>query len=195
MSDTPTIQAILNKASKDKFTMILTLPPIMQKLNSRNQKDRTGDTVNLDALQFSVYGSVVPASYVPHAEVRFGGQSMKVTTYSRPDYPNLNVGFAIDNGFRNYYVLWKWLAILNDPSLSIYNKKNYSSMLKMPNYHEYMTTLTVLAKNEYDKDIAKFTYGHAFITRLEGIEYNHQNPDQIESKFEFGFGQFDMQLL
>ena len=193
--DTPTVQSILNKASSDKFTMIMSLPPIMLGLNSRNQKDRTGNTVNLDALQFSVYGSVVPASYVTHVEVRYGGQTAKVTSYARPSYPNLNVGFAVDNGFRNYFCLFKWLSILNDDKLSFYNAKDYKSFQKIPNYHDYMTDITVIGKDEYDKDVVKFKYNHAFITRLDGFEYNNQNPEQIESKFEFAFGQFDMELI
>jgi len=196
MADTPTVQAILNKASKDKFTMVLGLPPILQKINTTNQKDRSGDTVNLNALQFSVYGAVVPASFVPHTEARFGGQTLKVTTYSRPSYPNLKVNFAIDNGFRNYFVLYKWLHVLNDVRKSIYNGDNLDTFMKMvKNYHEYMVDLTIYAKDEYDKNIAKFTYTKAFITRLEGIDYNHQDADQIESSFEFAFSQFEMELL
>jgi hypothetical protein len=195
MSDTPNIQAVLNKVSSDKFRMILNLPPILLGQNTSNQKDRSGDTVNLNALQFSVYGTVVPASYVPHVEARFGGQTVKVTSYSRPSYPNINVGFTIDNGFRNYFVLWKWLQLLNDEKKSIFNANDYESFLKLPNYHQYMADLSVIARDEYNKDVAKFTYTSCFITRLEGIEYNNQNPEQIESKFEFAFSQLHMELL
>jgi len=194
-TNTPNIQAVLNKASLDKFVMILNLPPILQNLNTSNQKSRSEDTVNLDSLQFSVYGTVVPASYVPHVETRFGGQTVKVTSYARPTYPNINVGFAVDNGFRNYFVMWKWLQLLNHELKSTYNANNYEALLKLKNRHLYMTDLSVFAKDEYNKNIAKFVYTNCFITRLEGIEYNNQNPEQIESKFEFAFGQLDMKLL
>lgn len=192
---TPTIQSIVNKASSDKFLMVLGLPPILQGLNTSNQKDRTGNTVNLNALEFAVHGSVVPASYVPQVDIRFGGQTTKVTSYSRPSYPNINVGFVIDNGFRNYFVMWKWLQLLNDEKKSIYNANNYETLIGMKNKHLYMTDLTLFARDEYNKNIAKFTYSNCFITRLEGIEYSNQNPEQIESKFEFAFGQLYMELL
>ncbi len=197
MADTtiPTVQAILNKASADKFRMILNLPPILQSLNTSNQKDRSGNTVNLNALQFSVYGTVVPASYVPHVELRFGGQTAKATSYARPSYPNINVGFAVDNGFRNYFVMWKWLQLLNDEKKSIYNANDYDTLVKIPHFQQYKTDLSVIAKDEYNKDVARFDYSNCFITRLEGIEYNNQNPEQIESKFEFAFGQLTMELL
>lgn len=192
---TPTVQAILNKASLDKFRMVLNLPPILQNLNTSNQKDRTGKKVNLDALQFAVHGSVVPASYVPHVEVRHGGQTVKVTSYSRPSYANISVGFVVDNGFRNYFVMWKWLQLLNNEKKSIYNADRLASFIKLHNRHQYMAELSIFAKDEYERDIAKFTYTNCFITRLEGIEYSHQNPEQIESKFEFAFSQLEMELL
>lgn len=197
MSDStlPTAQAILNKASTNKFRMVLNVPPILQNINTHNPSDRTGNTIDLNTLQFSVYGTVVPASYVPHEEVRFGGQTAKVTSYSRPSYPNININFVIDNKFKNYFVMWKWLQLLNDEKKSYYNVKEYTVLSKIPEFAQYMTDLTVFGKDEYDKDVVKFTYTNSFITRLEGIEYSNQNPDQIESKFEFAFGQFYMDLL
>lgn len=197
MSDTntPPIQVPLNKASFNKFVMVLTLPPILMGLNTSSTKDRSGKTINLNALQFAVHGTVVPPSTVPHVDVRYGGQTAKVTSHSRPAYPNINVGFVIDNRFINYWVIWKWLSVLNDEKLSMYNKENYEGIKAMPNYHQYMTDITVLAKDEYDVSVAEFRYNKAFVTRLEGIDYSYQNPTQIESKFEFAFGQFEMNLL
>lgn len=189
-------QSILNKSSKDKFVLYLGLPPILEKLNSTNQKDRTGDTVNLNALQFSVYGTLIPASFVQHHEARFHGQTLKVTSMSRPSLPNITVKFVVDNGFRNYYLLWKWLSVMNHEKFSTYNQENYETLIKsIPNAHEYMTDLVVYGKDEYEKNIVKFTYRKAFITRLENFTYDNQDTEKIESSFEFAFSQFEMELV
>jgi len=110
----PTQQSVLNRTGKDKFLLVLNLPPVLRKQSLAN------DLINLEPLQISIYGSVVPSIQVPSTEVRFGGQSYNVTSYSRPNYPPLIVNFVIDNKFRNYWLLWKWLSILNDPRSSTY---------------------------------------------------------------------------
>ena len=105
----PTQQSVLNVPSKDKFLLVLNLPSILK------QQAQTNSTISLEPLEIKVYGSVVPTIQVPSNEVRFGGQSHHVSSYSRPAYDPLNVNFVIDNGFKNYWLLWKWLALLNDP--------------------------------------------------------------------------------
>ena len=187
-------QPVLNKSSKDKFNLILTLPRIMQGINTTNHTDRSGDTVVLNSLQFSVFGTIVPSQSVPHKDVRFGGQAIKITGHSRNSQQNVNVGFVIDNRYKNYWVLWKWLQILNHELYSKFDKDDLYDPYKNKNWHSYMTDLEIQSMDEYNKVVAKFKYTNAFIVALDSIEYDHQNPDQILSKFEFGFGQMDMQL-
>jgi hypothetical protein len=73
----PTQQSILNRASKDKFLLVLNLPTILKK------RALTDNTIKLDPLEISVHGTIVPAITVPPVEVRFGGQSHHVSGYSR----------------------------------------------------------------------------------------------------------------
>jgi len=105
-------QSILNKARKDKFLLILDIPKVLKKINSNT---RSNKLVSLDKLQFSVYGTVVPKVSIPNIGLNEYGQVYNVTSQSRPSYPPINVNFNVDNNFDNYWVLWKWLAILNDP--------------------------------------------------------------------------------
>jgi hypothetical protein len=116
LCETPqaTQQSVLNRPGKDKFILVLNLPKILY-------KQSVNDTlIDIKPLEMSIYGSIVPTIQVPPVEVRYGGQSYNVTSYSRPNYPPLNVSFVIDNKFKNYWLLWKWLSILNDPKQSGY---------------------------------------------------------------------------
>lgn len=108
-------QSILNKARKDKFLLILDIPKVLKDLNSNT---RSNNLVNLDKLQFSVHGSVVPKVSVPNQSLNTYGQAYNITSMTRPPYNPINVNFNVDNNFDNYWVLWKWLAILNDPQKS-----------------------------------------------------------------------------
>ena len=112
--ENPQIQSPLNRASKDKFYLILNLPYIL-----RNSSDPL--LKKPDPLQISVFGTIVPPINVPAVEVRFGGQSTNVSSHSRPNYGPLSLSFVVGNDYTNYFILWKWLAAMNDPKTSLYN--------------------------------------------------------------------------
>jgi hypothetical protein len=114
MSDIP-LQSIFNKARKDKFILVLTLPKVLQKIDSDILSERAQSLIKLDSLQFSIWGSPVPEVTVPDVEQRIWGQAYKVTSQSRPNYNPISVNFTVDHRFSNYWVLWKWLYTLNHP--------------------------------------------------------------------------------
>lgn len=187
----PEFQSPLNRASKDKFILLVELPYILRK-NSSND-----ELLNIKTLQISIYGSVVPAVTVPPVSVPFGGQITNVSSYSRPNYAPLNINFIVDNDFKNYYVLWKWLNILNEAQTSLYDgtstkEKTYLDINSTGFEHEYQTTFTLYALNEYNEPIIEFKYLNAFITSLGAIEYSYRDGTLIESTAQFQFNQLLM---
>lgn len=218
-------QSILNKLRKDKFILVLDLPPALKPFYERGI--RTNDSVNLNKLQFSVYGTMVPEISIPPINNQTRGQPYQVTSQQRPEYQPISVKFTIDNGFENYWVLWKWLEIMNDPKESVMpeefadytktenatanpasdivnqtlNRQGPSSNikykhLKMKNFFtDYQTTIVAYVLREYNEKIAKITYTNAFITNLGGIEYNHRDVAEIETSFTFAFNQLHIDLL
>jgi hypothetical protein len=190
----PTQQSVLNRSGKDKFILVFNLPYILRKQSTENP------LIDITPLQISVYGAVVPTIQVPPVEVRFGGQSYNVPSYTRPNYPPLNVNFIIDNNFKNYWLLWKWLAILNDPRNSNYsgtpdNTETKVNHVERGNLTEYQTNISILGLNEYNQKTIEFIYYNAFITSLGSINYNYRDSEILESVVEFQFSQFDVKLL
>lgn len=190
-------QPHLNKLRRDKFTLILTLPQILREIDT--DRIREDSYLNLDSLQFSLYNVNIPRSIVPEYQLHYGQQNYNVTSYDRPAYPPVVVNFEVDNEFKNYWVLWKWLQLLNDPLNATFAGKNI-----FPNgppdefldiYYNYVTTIYVLAKDEYNKDKAKFIFKYAFITELGELDYSYRDPDQLGCQFTFVFNQMDMELL
>lgn len=184
----PQFQSPLNRASKDKFYMVLTPPYILKKL----YKDDSN--ITLDPLQISIFGTIVPTISVPSVEVRYYGQSTNVSSYSRPNYPPLNVSFVVDNDYRNYYVLWKWLAILNDPALSIYAGSDKHT-LDMGDSFEYQTDVSVFALDEYNEPSIEFKYTKCFITSLGQLDYSYREGELIQTSAEFQFNQLFIDIL
>ena len=187
----PEFQSPLNRPSKDKFILVLNLPHALRKMAA------TDSCLDIDSLQMSVFGTIVPTISVPAIETRHSGQSVNFSSHSRPNYPPLTVNFVVDNEYKNYYVIWKWLALLNDPRLSEYtgtSSKNHTSknQLAMGMVNEYQTNLSILALNEFNVPVTEFIYYNAFVTNLGGITYNYREGEMIESTVEFQYSQLDL---
>lgn len=181
----PIIQSPLNRASKDKFVLVLNLPPVLRQLVNNDP------LLNIDTVQMSVFGTVVPNINVAEIDVRYGGQNLHLSTYARPPYPPLNVSFVVDNDYQNYYILWKWLEIANDPRLSLYKGSDVQD-LNSGNSFEYQADVSLLALNEYNEIVMEFVYYKAFITTLGSINYSYRDGEIVECSAEFHYSQLDI---
>jgi len=194
MSDTVQ-QSILNKNRKDKFLLVLNLPPILKTVNKTYQNSRASNSLNLDSLQYSIYGTVVPETVVAEVDIPYSAQTAKFTSYTRSAYKPITVNFTVDNGFNNWWVLWYWLNVINDSSQSTYNYDGLISPEKIADLNNYQTNITVYGLDEYNNKVIQWDYIKAFITNLGEITYNYRDGEQIESSFTFAFSQLNSQLL
>jgi hypothetical protein len=184
------VQSPLNRQRKDKFFMVFSLPAIMEE--QRSSVTRSNNKVIPNTLQFSIYGLSVPEIKVPQKEVPYAGQTLKVSSFTRPSFQPLSINFMVDNLFNNYWVIYKWLNLLNDAKDSL-----YKSPLEQDTgfLNKYSTTITVFGLDEFNKRIIQFNYYNAFPTGLGGIKYNDRDPGELESNFEYSFFQFEPILL
>lgn len=198
-------QSFLNKNRKDKFIMVLSLPKAFI---------RSFSDLNIRELQLSVYGTPVPKISIPSTEAGFFGHQLKVTTQSRLPYDPISVSFTVDNEFKNYWILWKWLDLINDSRDSGMNEyfSKYQEIKTKDNitqidssvivnkdqgmsiYHDYMTDMTIYGLDEYNNKRIKFIYKQAFITDLSELSYNYRVPDEMESTATFAFSQLHAEL-
>tara|TARA_R110002153_G_scaffold53177_2_gene148509 strand:- start:51343 stop:51915 length:573 start_codon:yes stop_codon:yes gene_type:complete len=185
-------QSQFNKSRLDKFLLVLNLPPVLKDLNKKDFKSRDNDVVIENSLQFSVYGAIVPKVAVPEETLGYAGQTFKKSTHTRPAYNNATVNFTIDNKFNNYWVIYKWLDMLNDEKLSQFNGKEYTKKITP---EDYQTDISLYAKDEYDKNVVKFTYTKAFPVSLGEINYNYRTAGEVETTFEYAFSQLLIELL
>jgi hypothetical protein len=191
----PTQQSVLNVLSKDRFLLVLNLPSILK------EQFKTDDRFSIEPLEIKVFGSVIPTITVPSTSIEYGGQSYNVSTHIRPNHTPLQVEFFVDNAFRNYYIMWQWLNLLNDYNKSIYDGTRFDTVgsqaatLANGLVTEYQTKMSVFALNEYNLKVAEFIYYNAFITELGGFTYNYQDPTYLQSIATFQFSQFEVKLL
>lgn len=189
-------QAILNKTRNDKFLMILDLPKYLKKRYDKVLQN----SYNADYIQFTTYGSPVPSINVPSIDVPFDGQTYKASSLSRPSYAPLNVKFFVDNGYKNYWILWTWLNLFNEAktSSSVVGmqdmRSNPNPKLDIP-MKDLVSTFNIYGLDEYNKRIINFKYTHAFPVSLSEINFSHQDSGEISCVVNFAFNQLHVELV
>lgn len=184
----------LNKQTIDRFLLVLDTPPAMRHLKTKNA--RTEKLVNVNSMQYTVYGSIIPSIDVEYSVERYQGQSFSISKHSKAPPQPITVNFTIDNNFNNYWFIYKWLDLISDDSHGLYDSKNIGrTVMGMPGI-PYQTNLTIYALDEYQKaKTIQFVYTNAFPVSLGGINWNYQQDGIVTCTFSFMYSQFKAELL
>lgn len=187
------MQSYLNKAKKDKFLLVFDLPPILKPLSS--QLIRSNDNLDRDSVQFSIFGSVVPAITVKANDVRFAGSGLYLTSYSKDSNSPVNVKFTVDSMYSNYWTVYQWLNLLHNQESGVYNGKGIRPVDQ--NFSDYQTDLTIYGLDEYGKKRIKFNYTKVFPSSVDELEYNQQGDqgEELISGFTFLYSQLHVSLV
>jgi len=185
-------QSILNKSRGDKFIMVLNLP---QALRSLKSSTRSNTKVDFDTLQFTIKGSPVPDIIVPAVFLPYGGQEIKLSSHSRKPYESVFIDFTVDNLYRNWWVIYQWLDLLNDEKYSYYNQNDFAKEEAWEAMKDYTANFTIYGLDEYNNKVIKFDYEGAFPLSVASPKYDDTTPNEITSKFEFAFSFFTATLV
>ena len=183
-------QSLLNKAKSDRFILVLNIPKELKDINAKDE--RSNYKITFDTLQFAIYGSIVPAEIIPQIELRYSGGTTYVSSHNKPSYDPITVNFAIDNEFKNYWVIHKWLQVLRDEKTGIYNGE---FEIKDRGLGRYSTDFKIIALNDFDKPIIEWTYKNAFPISLGEISYNHRDAKELDTNFQFVFSHIQTNLI
>jgi len=185
-------QSILNKSRVDKFLLVFDVPPILKTFSKTINSEEDGRSVKPDAVQFAVFGSMVPEITVPAVENRYAGNTLYISSHSKNSYPPVNVKFTIDNEYNNYWVIYQWLNLLHDQQEGRYNADNIRID---SNFNDYQTDMTIYGLDEYNNKRISFKYTKAFPTSINAIDYNYQESGEIVSGFTFVYSQMHVDKL
>lgn len=185
-------QAWLNRSRKDKFLLVFDIPPVLKRIQ-RNYT-RSDDTIIPDSVQFSVYGTMVPGVTVKGIATRYAGDTLYVSSHSKDPYPPVNVKFAVDSGYNNYWTIYQWLNLLHDQKTGQYNE---IGIAVDGNFSDYQTDITMYGLDEYNNKVIQFTYTKCFPTSLDPLEFSQQEVGEMElqSGFTFLFSQMHIKML
>lgn len=187
----PNLQSVFNKQRIDKFRLVLTMPEILRSLDDSDFTKSQQELINSNALQFSLFGCNIPSIEIPSKDVPHSGQTMRVTSQSRTPMEPVTCKFSVDNRFRNYWVLWKWLEKINNPRESWM----HDGLSKSGTYWNYQTLISLYPLDEYNESMCEFLFYNSFITRLGGFNFDYQLQEEAGCEFTFTYGQMDIKIL
>jgi hypothetical protein len=188
------ISSPLNKQTVDRFLLVLDIPPGLRHLKTNNV--RTNNLINLNSMQFTVFGSVVPNIEVNYSVERFHGQSFAISKHSKTPPSPITIRFQIDNNFNNYWFIYKWLDYISDEREGLYDAKNQQRIMKDLPGIPYQTNLSIFALDEYQQaKTIRFDYTYAFPVSLAGFDWSYKEDNIITSSFSFMYSQFKAELL
>lgn len=177
-------QAPLNKSRADKFILALTYPDIINSINDKTKIDLS--KIKLDSLEISLREFEVPSIEISSITVPYGTQSIKVTSHKREPPSDVDFNFVIDNEYRNYYAIYKWLSILNDDVEGVSYAKNSS---------EYSSDLSLFGLNEYNEKKIEFIYKGAFPVAIDSIKWDYKEGSEIICNAKFSYSKILAYLM
>ena len=183
-------QSYLNKSRADKFKLVFSLPPALKGIDSKTS--RSTFNVNQNAMQFSVYGSVVPQVTVPAIEIGYAGSNLYNSSHAKAPYDPVTVDFTIDNEYNNYWVCYKWLDLMHDEKEGLFDASNIATDEA---FKQYQTNMTLYGLDEYNNERIKFTYTKAFPIAVGSIDYSYRDETEISSSLSFVYSQMHTELI
>ncbi len=184
----------LNIARKDKFILVIDLPICFNVIRQKEACAKDCKYIQENRLQMNVFGNVVPTINIPKLEKPFNGQVLTWSSHSRPAYESVTVNFTVDAGYNNYYVIYKWLDIMNDELESQFDAKNALGKNISGKQPNYTARMVLFALDEYNKKVARWDFIGAFPTSLGSITYSKRDPEELECSFTFDFSFLKMGL-
>lgn len=182
-------QSFLNKARVDKFRITVPMPPVLRNKDSKHI--RSPELINKDSINFSIYAINIPAVAVEPVDLKYAGQTPRISSLARSAFDPVNVKYVIDNQYSNYWLLYTWLNLLHDEGIGHMVKSNGASQP----LDQYVSNIKVSGIDEYNKNVIDYTFTSCVPTKIGGINYNYQETNEIESEFEFRFHQLQIKIV
>lgn len=182
----------LNVARKDKYILVIDLPQCFRNLKDTEESVKCTN-FKTQKLHINIFGNIVPEIEIPSLDLPGWGQSLKASSLGRPAYKPVLVNFTIDSKFENYYVIYKWLDLMNNDTEGYFDADK--ELNKVGHIPHYSTTFTLYGLDEWNEPRIRWNYFGAFPTTLGKLDLSKRQDEELECDFGFEFSFLKMELL
>lgn len=188
-------QSPLNKSKKDKFILSLTIPKALQVINDNSPTVTSNNKVKFDTLEMSVYGIVTPSVKIKSKTLNYGTQSIKISTHVTDPHDDIKLDFTVDNEYKNYWVIYKWLDFINDQKKGVFNGDKIVNIIEDQNLPNYSCDFSIYGLDEYENKKIRFDYIGGFPNSLSEIKWDYKDGGDILASVVFSFTKMIPQLI
>jgi len=151
----PSLSVELNKANPTNFELTFPLVP-----NHSSIQDA-------EELILNIHGAILPSFSIPAIESQWQGTVRKIP--SGPiDFEILNVQFVVDSQFKNWKLIYNWMAYIAD---------NKEKMLEL--YQNYAIDTTLRIIDNFNNDILAVDFAGMWPTNLQEVGFSMKEGEVL----------------
>jgi len=164
------LEADLNKGSRSSFELVFPVVP-----------GDNNDLVSNEELTLNIYETVIPGVTIEALEQKWQGAKTRFSS-SALDFENWNVSFVVDEQFKNWKLLFRWLMFMNNNDNRFERKSD-----------EYKVDATLRILGNFREHIFKLTFINMWINSLTEVSLSHREGDQIiEAQANFIYDRYEI---
>ena len=186
MSNEVNIQSPLNRAYGDKFYFLMNLPSALKNLREKYVKNLKEEGIKRESIGWSIIKASTPEVLIKAQSIAYAGGNHYISSHVKDPYSPLTIEFKVDNRYANYSTIYEWINYIYDEKEGHFDAHNLSPI---SGTDTYAATISLVATDEYDKEIIMWTFKNAFPTKISSLSLDYTSSEELTCTVDFVFSQ------
>lgn len=180
------IQSPLNRAYADKFYFLMNLPSALKNLKEKYVQNINELGIKRESIGWSLVKASTPEINIKAQSIPYAGGNHYISSHVKDAYSPLTIEFKVDSRYANYTTIYEWINYIYDEKYGHFDANNLSPI---SGTDTYASTISLVATDEYEKDIIMWTFKNAFPTKISSLSLDYKSTDELTCTADFVFSQ------
>ena len=180
------IQSPLNRAYTDKFYFLMNLPSALKNLKEKYVQNINELGIKRESIGWSLVKASTPEINIKAQSIPYAGGNHYISSHVKDAYSPLTIEFKVDSRYANYTTIYEWINYIYDEKYGHFDANNLSPI---SGTDTYASTISLVATDEYEKDVIMWTFKNAFPTKISSLSLDYKSTDEMTCTADFVFSQ------